>query len=44
MTLRNFPELPLDEKKETVNGIIGNTQGVKRAKTPPKNPRINKFR
>ena len=25
-------------KKLTVNGIIGNTQGVKRAKKPPKIP------
>ena len=25
-------------KKETVNGIIGNTQGVNKAINPPKNP------
>ena len=28
------------EKNETVKGIIGNTQGVNKAKNPPKRPRI----
>lgn len=28
-------------KKETVSGIIGKTQGVKRAINPPKKPKIN---
>lgn len=27
-------------KNETVSGIIGNTQGVNNAKSPPKNPKI----
>ena len=31
-------------KNETVKGIIGKTQGVKRANNPPINPRINKFK
>ena len=29
-------------KKETVNGIIGNTQGVRSAINPPKNPSKNR--
>ena len=28
-------------KKETVTGIIGNTQGVIKAMSPPKNPKTN---
>ena len=32
-------ELDCFKKYETVKGIIGNIQGVNRAKKPPKNPK-----
>ena len=34
----SFPFFFLDEKNETVKGIIGNTQGVNKARNPPIKP------
>jgi hypothetical protein len=39
----DFLELDFLVKKETVSGIIGNTQGVSNAINPPKKPIKNKL-
>ena len=39
----DFLELAFLVKKETVSGIIGNTQGVSNAINPPKKPIKNKL-
>jgi hypothetical protein len=43
LTIPDFLELAFLVKKETVSGIIGNTQGVSSAINPPKNPIKNKL-
>lgn len=39
----SFPFFFLDEKNETVKGIIGNTQGVNKARNPPIKPKRRIF-